>query len=312
MSEIHTLTMNPAIDISTSVEKMTPVHKLRCAAAQRDPGGGGINVARAVLRLGGNVTAIYPVGGATGQNLQRLVHAEGIQSLTGEISAETRVSFTVLETETGAEYRFVLPGPLLNENEWRQCLDRFTAQPNRPGILVISGSLPPGVPDDFYASVARLAKNLGAKVVLDTSGPALQPALDAGLFLIKPNLRELRELTGAPLDNEDAWVSACRDLVARGCTEAVALTLGDKGAMLITRDIAIRAPALPIQPVSTVGAGDSFVGAMVWALAGDKDMKEAFRYGVAAGSAALLTPGTGLCTREDVERLYSDVQLFDV
>jgi 6-phosphofructokinase 2 len=168
------------------------------------------------------------------------------------------------------------------------------------------------VPDDFYASVARIAKASGARVVLDTSGPALRAALHEGLYLIKPNLRELRELTGAPLDDQNAWVSTCRELVRAGRAEVVALTLGDKGAVLVTHDFALRAPALAIQPVSAVGAGDSFVGAMIWALTGGADMKNAFRYGVAAGSAALLTPGTELCKREDVERLYREVHLFNV
>jgi 6-phosphofructokinase 2 len=304
--------MNPAVDVSTSVERMTPAHKLRCSTAQQDPGGGGINVARVILRLGGNVMTIYPVGGATGQLLRRLVDAEEIQSVTDELSEETRLSFTVMEKETGEEYRFVFPGPTLSEPEWRQCLDRIGSLPNRPDIFVISGSLPPGVPEDFYASVARIAKASGAKVVLDTSGSALRAALHEGLYLIKPNLRELRELTCAPLDDQNAWVLTCRELVRAGRAEVVALTLGEKGALLVTHDMALRATALPIQPVSTVGAGDSFVGAMIWALAGGKDMKDAFRYGVAAGSAALLTPGTELCAREDVERLYSEVRLIDV
>jgi 6-phosphofructokinase 2 len=311
MRAIHTLTMNPAIDVSTAVGHMTPVHKLRCAAAQRDPGGGGINAARVITRLGGVVTAIFPVGGVTGQLLRRLVTAEGIECLTSEVSDETRLSFTVLENETGDEYRFVLPGPTLCEPEWQQCIDMLAVISDRPDMLVVSGSLPPGVPEDFYARLARLAKGWGTKVVLDTSGPALKAALGEGLYLIKPNLRELRELTGAPLGDEEAWIAACRDLVETGKAEVVALTLGHQGALLVARGLALRAPALPIKPVSAVGAGDSFVGAMVWSIADGADIKDAFRYGVAAGSAALLTPGTELCTREDVERLYAEARLFE-
>jgi 6-phosphofructokinase 2 len=312
MRAIHTLTMNPAVDVSTAVDRITAADKLRCTAAQRDPGGGGINASRVIARLGGVSTAVFPVGGVTGQLLRRLVAEEGIECLTSELSDETRLSFTVLEHKTDNEYRFVLPGPTLDKLEWQQCMSMLTAIPERPDLLVVSGTLPPGVPEDFYARLARLAKDWGTKFVLDTSGPALKTAVGEGLYLIKPNLRELRELTGAPLVDEESWIAACRDLIETGRAEIVALTLGHQGALLVSQGLAIRAPALPIKPVSTVGAGDSFVGAMVYALAREESIRDAFRYGVSAGSAALLTPGTELCTREDVERLYSEVQLWEV
>ena len=307
MGSIVTLTINPAIDVSTSVDRMTPVHKLRCTTAQYDPGGGGINVARVAHKLGGVVTAIYPVSGATGHLLRRIVEKEGISGATFEVLDETRLSFTVLESETGDEYRFVLPGPPMSEREWQQGIEKLKCLPDPPAMLVISGSLPPGVPDDFYARVARMAKAQGAKLVLDTSGPALSAALEEGIYLIKPNLRELRELTGQALMDEKSWLAACRALVDARRAEIVALTLGDQGALLVSRSGAVRASALPIEPVSTVGAGDSFLGALVWALASGQELTDAFRYGVAAGSAALITPGTELCHREDVERLYGQV-----
>jgi 6-phosphofructokinase 2 len=312
MKSILTVTMNPAIDVSTSVDRLRPVHKLRCTAAQHDPGGGGINVARVVHKLGGEVTAVYPVGGATGQFLRRIVEKEGIHGSTFEVCDETRLSFTVLESETGDEYRFVLPGPPLSEPEGQQCIEEINRLPDRPGILVMSGSLPPGVPDDFYARVARMAKDWRTKLVLDTSGPALSAALLEGMYLIKPNLRELRELTGRSLDDEKSCVAACRGLVEAGKVEIVALTLGNQGALLFTQGCTLRAPALPIEPVSTVGAGDSFMGAMVWALAIGHSLEDAFRYGVAAGSAALITPGTELCRLEDIKHLYSQVVLHAV
>lgn len=312
MQSIVTLTINPAIDVSTSVDRMTPVHKMRCAIAQHDPGGGGINVARVVHKLGGEVTAVYPVGGATGQFLRRIVETDGIDGSTFAVRDETRLSFTVLESETGDEYRFVMPGPPLSEPEWQQCMQELERLPDRPGTLVMSGSLPPGVPEDFYAKVARMAKDWGTKLVLDTSGPALSAALQEGMYLIKPNLREMRELTGQTLENENSWIAACRALVDAGHAEVVALTLGNQGALLVTDDIALRASALAITPVSTVGAGDSFLGAMVWALASGQGLPDAFRYGVAAGSAALNTPGTELCRREDVEHLYGQVIMHSI
>ena len=311
MADVVTLTMNPSIDLSVSVERVLPFHKLRCAEGRRDPGGGGINVARVMKRLGADVSAIYAAGGTLGQLLRQLIDAEGIPASTVAISGETREDFTVLEQSTGAQYRFVLPGPHVAEREWRICLNELVALDSGTRFIIGSGSLPPGVPDDFYGRVAQLAKQGSRKIVIDSSGPALRAAIEAGVYLIKPSLNEFRGLTGAdvPLETQADWIEACRGLLHRGRVEVVTLTLGDRGALLVTRDQVLRAAALAIKPVSIVGAGDSFLGAMIWSLAAGHGLETAFRYGVAAGSAALLMPGTELCRREDVERLFKDVRV---
>jgi 6-phosphofructokinase 2 len=309
MAEIVTLTVNPSIDVATSVERVAPFHKLRCGAERRDPGGGGINVARVMKRLGADVVAMYPIGGAIGQLLRRLVDQEGVPGLTIPTSGETREDFTVVDQTTGKPYRFVLPGPLLSESEWRACLDAFTSLDQRVRFVVASGSLPPGVPQDFYSRIAKLANQAGKKAIIDTSGPPLKAALQAGVYLIKPSLREFKLLMGESLDSQADRIKACRSLIDSGQVEIVTLTLGEQGALLVTRDQVLRARALPIKLVSVVGAGDSFLGAMVWSLACGHVIETAFRYGVAAGSAALLMPGTELCRREDVERLVNDVRL---
>jgi 6-phosphofructokinase 2 len=307
MTRVVTFTPNPAIDISTSIDKIVPTRKLRCAAAQRDPGGGGINVARVISRLGGDVTALYPIGGATGQLLHRLIDQEGIHTITVAVKEETREDFTVHEEMSGAQYRFVLPGPCFSDYEWQSCLDALAAIEGGAGFVVASGSLPRGVPDDFYARSARQATNSGAKFVLDSSGPPLAAAMNEGVYLVKPSRGELGGLVGEALQNEVQYVSAARSLVKAGKAEIVALTLGHEGALLVTRDGALRAPPLAVKVVSTVGAGDSFLGAMVWSLARGDEIRDAFRYGVAAGSAALLSPGTQLCSVADVHELYGRV-----
>jgi 6-phosphofructokinase 2 len=309
MADILTLTVNPAVDLSTSVGRVTSVRKLRCTQAQRDPGGGGINVARVAKRFGADVAAAYPVGGAVGLLLQQLVEQEGIRSLAIPIAQDTREDFTVLEQDTAEQFRFVLPGPQLSEKEWRACLDALTAFEGQPRFVVASGSLPPGVPEDFYRRVAEAPGRDGMKIAIDTSGTALKRAVETGVYLIKPNLRELRELVGEPLQRDEDCIAAGRRLVATGRIEVMALTLGHYGALLVTHDLVLRANPIPIKPASTVGAGDSFLGAMVVRLAAGHDIEDAFRYGVAAGSAALLRPGTDLCRPEDVERLLSDVVL---
>ena len=318
MTNIITLTINPAIDVSTAVERVAPVHKLRCTLARRDPGGGGINVARVLKRLGADVVAVYPTGGVLGTLLRQLVADEGIPCLTIGIAEETREDITVLDRSIDQQYRFILPGPRLSELEWRACLDAVTSLHQRDAsapvdrrarFVVASGSLPPGVPEDFYGRIARASRLAGAKIVVDASGAALKCALEAGVYLVKPSLRELKELTGEPLECQSDWVVACRSLIDDGRAEMVALTLGDEGALLVSRDHTVRARALPLKPVSVVGAGDSFLGGLIWSLTSGHAIENTLRYGVAAGSASLLMPGTELCRREEIEQLTNDVKV---
>jgi 6-phosphofructokinase 2 len=312
VTEIVTLTINPAIDIFVNVARVEPTRKLRCSPPKRDPGGGGINVARVAHRLGGDVTAIYPIGGQIGKLLQRLLEREDVASLVTPSHVETRENFTAYEELTGKQYRFVLPGSPLHRAEWEAVLDRLASLAARPKFVVASGSVPPGAPDNFFARVARHAKALGAKTVIDTSGIALAAALEEGVTIIKPNLVELTELVAAPLDRDEDRIAACRKLAAEGRAEIVALTLGEHGALLVTAERAWQALPLDIEAVSTVGAGDSFLGGLVAALADGKPLDEAFRVAVAAASAAVLMPGTGLCQPEDVKRLLPQVKIKEI
>jgi 6-phosphofructokinase 2 len=305
--QIITLTINPAIDISTSVVRIAPFSKLRCAPARRDPGGGGINIARVVTRLGGEAAAIYTAGGAIGQLLRRLMDREGVRSLAISTSEETREDFTVFEETIKQQYRFVLPGAPLSEQEWQECLRVLACTEHRPKFIVASGSLPPGVPEDFFGRVACVAKELDAKVIVDTAGMPLKAALKEGVYLIKPNLREFQELTRTDSSNDVELIDAGRELIDRGLVELVAISLGPNGALFIGRDQPLRAAGLPIKPASVVGAGDSFLGAMIWSLTHDNNLETALRYGVAAGSAALINPGTELCQSKDVRCLASQV-----
>jgi 6-phosphofructokinase 2 len=307
MAHIVTVTPNPAVDLSTAVERIVPVYKLRGASLRRDPGGGGINVARVIKRLGGDVSAIYPVGGPTGDLLRRLLDKEGVASRTFAIAEETREDFFVNEISTGQPYRFILPGPRLNDSEWRECLGVLSGLETSPRFVVASGSLPSGVPCDFYARVARIAKQQGAMMILDTSGPALAAAVAEGVDLIKPNLREMSELAGKEPSDASEWEAAARSLVRSGKVSVVALTMGHLGAVLVTADRVLRARPLAITPAGAVGAGDSFLGALTLRLATGADISESFRQAVAAGAAALLNPGTELCLPDDVKRLAEAV-----
>lgn len=303
------LTMNPAVDLATETERVVPTHKLRCGDTLHDAGGGGVNVARVLTRLGGHCVAVCPTGGSSGQWLQKRMLEEGLDSVFLPIAEETRVSFTVHEHSTGAEFRFVMPGPRLSEAEWQGCLQWLEALQPFPDLLVASGSLPPGVPSDFYARLARLCRRQGARLVLDTSGPALAAALAEGVYLFKPNLKELAELSGRSLESAEQWQTAARQLVLGGKADVVALTLGHLGALLVTRDAMWSAPPLDVPVASAVGAGDSFVGALVWGLQRGLPLEQAFAWGIAAGTATLLSAGTALCRPEDVRQLQAKVRL---
>jgi len=304
---ILTLTVNPALDVSTSTERVMSEHKMRCGASRLDPGGGGVNVARVVQRLGGRAQAIYTAGGPTGQAYRHLIEAEHVPTLVVPIQGSTRESFTVDETGTGKQFRFVLQGPELSEPEWRACLALVAEAMPAGGYVVASGSLPPGVPDDFYARVARIARQHGTRCIIDASGPALAAALAEGVFLVKPSRSELAAHVGSALDTEQSQVDAVAALVAEGSAEFVALTLGEAGAVLASAAGVIRLPVPQVTVLSAVGAGDSFLGAFVLRMAQGRDARAAFRAAIAAGSATAMTPATELCRRVDMERLEAQL-----
>lgn len=309
MPEIVTLTVNPAIDIATSAERLTDTHKMRCAPARIDPGGGGINVARVVHRLGGDCLAIYLAGGPVADRLGRLLSAEGLSFVALGIEGETRENFSVTELCSHREFRFVMPGPAVSQAEWQRCLGYIDALQPAPRYLVLSGSLPLGVADDFYARVIEMAKVRGSRVVLDASGPALRAALPHAPYLIKPSLNELRQLTGRALETETDCMQTAQEIVRKGHAQVVALTLGAGGAMLVTQEDIVRSGAVATSFCSTIGAGDSFVGGMVWALNRNAGVQEAFRYGMAAAAAALSHAGTELGSAAEIKQCYGEVSL---
>ncbi|HEX2727152.1 MAG TPA: 1-phosphofructokinase family hexose kinase [Beijerinckiaceae bacterium] len=301
-----TLTLNPAIDGAAEAEEVRPIRKVRTWGERYDPGGGGINVARVVQELGGDAFAIYLSGGTTGPVLDALVRAAGIESRRIAIAGHTRISHTVHERSSGLEFRFVPEGPSVTPQEWQACLAALE------GIdceyLVASGSLPRGAPADFYVSVAEIAQRKRAKLVLDTSGEALRRAAAHGVHLIKPSLGELEDLIGRKLPDPADQERAVRGLVESGAAEIVALTLGRDGALLGTAKGLRRLAGIKVEPKSAVGAGDSFLAAMTLGLAQARSPEEAFALGVAAGTAAVLTMGTELCRRDDVERIYDELK----
>ena len=305
MPDFLTITPNPALDLVTTTARVEPTHKLRCGSLQRYPGGGGINVARVLHRLGHAVQAWHLSGGLAGAQLAQLLAAEALPERCLPIAGETRENLSVVEQGTGQEYRFVMPGPHLATAEWQACLDAVAQQATPARWIVASGSLPPGVPDDFYARLARIARLQGSRMALDSSGPALAAALEEGVYLVKPSLREMRELTGQPLADAAHWNAAAQALVHQHKAQVVALSVGAQGAVLATPDGVWQAPALPVQATKgTTGAGDCFLAALVSALDRKDPAPTALRWGLAGGAAALLAPGTALADAAEVRRQF--------
>lgn len=302
-----TLTMNPALDVSTETDHVAPGEKLRCGPTVLDPGGGGVNVSRVIHRLGGDTTAVYVAGGLTGDLFAKLLGDEGVPSHRIAIDGETRESFTVTEESTGKQYRFVLAGPeltLANVDTVNEALDSLLQSGD---WLVASGSLPPGVREDFYGQLASRYSAQGVKVVVDTAPPWLAPAIAGGVFVVKPSRHELEQFLGRDLPDLDSQVEGAREMIAHTGVEWVALSLGKEGAVLVSTTHAWHATATGVTPVSTVGAGDSFLAGLVHALTTGVAPEDALAYAVAAGSATAMSPATALCERDTVEGVMGRV-----
>ena len=305
---IVTLCMNPALDITTSTEVVHPTDKLRCAAARYDPGGGGINVAHVAQVLGAAATAVFPAGGPAGELVDKLLVAEGLTTHRITIGGSTRESFTIDELSTERQYRFVLPGPELTLSEQTDCLLQLRRAAASAAIVVASGTLPPGVPEDFYQQVANVCADLGAMFLLDSSGGGLTH-VNSGVFLIKPSLRELREAVGRALTTDSEQLEAAREIIERGAARYVLVSRGADGALLASRDGGQLFAPVPVPPGSGVGAGDAMVAGVAVGLTRGWPLTKAVRLGIAAGAAMLLTPGTAPCTREDTERLFEQTEV---
>lgn len=249
----------------------------------------------------------YVAGGPSGQMLGVLLDREGLQHEAISIEGWTRENFTVMESASGKQYRFVTPGPSISAKEWSSRLERIAGIPAMPELVVASGSLAPNVPADFYGRLATLVREKGSLFILDTSGAALAESLRAGVYLVKPSMRELRELVGSALPHESEQNEAAMQLVKNGQAEVVVVSIAAAGVLLaLERGCQrIRSPSVPVK--SKVGAGDSMVAGIVLALARNMSIHDAVRFGIACGAAAVMMPGTQLCRREDAERVFKQI-----
>ena len=308
MSQIVTITFNPCIDKSAAVTQLIPEKKLSCSEPRFEPGGGGINVARAIKKLGGEATAIYPSGGYTGKFFNDLLAKEKIPAIVIEVKNALRENIIMLEESSNNQYRFGFPGAKLISHEWQQCMDAID-KINDAAFLIASGSLPEGVPDDIFARLATISKKKNLKLVVDTSKAALKHAANEGVFMLKPNLNELSSLLGRKELNINEVAGAAKEIIEKKYCEVLLVSLGEKGAMLFTQHDQLKVSLPKVEKKSTVGAGDSMVAGFVLSLSQGKNFEKALRYGVACGTAATMNPGTELCNKKDADMLFQRIEV---
>lgn len=303
---ITTLTVNPSLDKSTHFSELVPEKKIRCEKPRYDAGGGGINVSKAISKLGGDSLCIFTSGGSTGEMLEELVTNEGIENAIIKTKNWTRENFIAFENTTKSQYRFGFPGNEISEEEKDNILS--TIGELKTNYLVISGSLNEGLKPNFYQKIIEIAKESATKIIVDTSGEALEKVVETGVYLIKPNIGELAKLIGVERLELPEVEQAAKDLIAKGSAEIVVVSLGADGAILVSKDETHLVKAPKVEKKSTVGAGDSMVGGMVWALSQNKSLKEVIQLGVCCGTAATMNEGTQLFNKEDVEKLFEEMQ----
>lgn len=307
MRKIWTLTMNPAIDLGAEVEEVIPNQKLRTRQPAIEPGGGGVNVARALNRMDERSTAIFPVGGPLGCYYKSLLDAENVDYEAVETEESLlRFNINLREKNHANQYRILMPGPELRESEWHQILDLLKDSLRKENLLVVSGSLPSEVPNDFERSLAKIIEAAGARFILDGPGDMIERMKETRIDWITPNQREFEDLLGRNLESDDLEEELV-SFIEGHSTENILLTLGSKGAIYAGAEGVRHIPAPEVDPVSAVGAGDSAVAGLVLALAHGRDCFSASQWAVAAGAAAVKTPGSHLLKKSDFEALREEL-----
>lgn len=306
MKDILTVTLNPALDISTTTDRVIAGPKLRCDPIVVDPGGGGINVARVAAEMGAHARAFVALAGPSGMRLEATLSELGIPLVRMKAPDETRESFAVHDRETGAQYRFVLPGPHWSEEDVAESLQAIAASVPKGGIVVLSGSQPPGVSVHYATELCRALLPQEAQVIVDTSGPALEylaAGTDPAPAVLRMDSEEAEQLAGRPLVTRRESAEFAAELVARGAAKRVILARGADGSVMAGPDGLTQVSAAKVSVVSAVGAGDSFVGAFAYGLATGIGAPDALALGAAAASATVTTPGTQLCRHQMIAEL---------
>ncbi len=308
---IATVTLNPSLDEHITVNGLVVDETNRFVRRHRYAGGKGIDVSRAINEMGGITVAYGFIGGLNGRALEILLDQEGVLFSFTPIKQETRTNFIITDTKTSQQTRLGAPGPHISKGELERFVNKLTNIRPRPDLLVASGSVPPGVPVSIYYDIITQAKSLGVRTVLDSEGKWLKEGMKAKPYLIKPNVHEAEGMLGKGLPTEEAIVEAAFEIVAMGI-EIVAISRGKDGVIAASRESVVKAVPPPVRVGSTVGAGDCAMAGLALKLAYGEPLAEACRLAVAMGTACVLTAGTELCHRADVERLLPQITVSEM
>lgn len=306
MTDILTVTVNPAIDVATSTDRVVPGPKLRCGAARVDPGGGGVNVARVISHFGGAAKAVIAVGGPTGETLISMVRADHVTPIPVTVSGRTRQNLAVTDATTGEQYRFSLLSDAWTPQDETRVIDVIKAHASPDSLVVLSGGLAPGMSVGFQARVQQDLHGITDRIIVDTCEPALSHLIahtTTPYFVLRLDQDEAAIAAGRDLGAITDNLAFGADLIARGVAEVVVIGHGAKGSALVSRDLRLFCHAAKVKVASKIGAGDAFVGSFTLSLSRHAPLEDALRWGVAAACATVSTEGTALCTLQETEAL---------
>jgi 1-phosphofructokinase family hexose kinase len=304
---IYTVTLNPAVDRELTVPAIAFDSVLRASAARVDWGGKGFNVSRLLTGLGAPSTAIGFLGGGAGELLQTGLCSLGIGADFVWVPGETRTNVSVVTQSHDHYLKVNEAGPRVEAAKQQELLDKVGALARRGDWWVLAGSLPPGVADDFYARLITVINHNGAQAILDATGEGLRLGCAARPYLVKPNAEEARALTGLPVATP-ADVAAAAAALRRLGAQNVVISLGKAGALLQTPAGTWLTQSPPIEEKNPIGAGDSMVGGLVWALTQGLPLTDALGWGIASGAATASLDGTEVGARPLIEQLRARVQ----
>lgn len=307
MCKVITITFSPCIDTSTTVKILAPEKKLKCSNLKSEPGGGGINIARLLNKFGMEAIAVFPSGGCNGKFFNMLLEKQNVPSIIINAQHETRQNFVIGDESTGRQFRFNMPACKLSEKEYKACL-KAVEKIKDIDYVIVSGSLPESVPVTILRRLALLSGKKGAKFIIDTSGPALKSVLRTKLYMLNPNLSELAYLSNKKTIPVSQAEKAAKKILSLGYCELIVVSMGSKGALLVNRTESYRVRSPKVVVKSTIGAGDSMVAGMVYALGKGYGLEKSLRFGVACGTAATMNKGTALCSKKDAETLFTIVK----
>ncbi|MCB0308419.1 MAG: 1-phosphofructokinase [Bdellovibrionales bacterium] len=308
---IATVTPNPSIDQHVSIEKLIKDDTLRANRVRRDPAGKGINVSRVLKRLGKETAAYAITGGYAGHMFKRFLHREGVNLKTLDILEETRINIIITDESDYTQTRISVPGPHVTNHQQKKFVELMMHQDPFPTWWVLGGSLPEGIPDNFYAELIGCINARGGKCILDTDNEPLRLGVNARPYMIKPNQYELSRLVGRDIASEKDMIRETRSLVKKGVS-IVAVTLGENGSLIVTADNAYRLTPPKVEAKSKVGAGDSFIAGAAMGFLQNLPIEEVFRHAVAAGTSAVLTEGTELVHKGTYEDLLAQIKVTNI